>query len=131
MIEAGIRSKILALPAVAALVGTRMAEVLLLQGGTFPAIRYTKIDGAPDKTLAGASSLKQARFQFDCISAASATEAKSLATALNDGFNGFRGTVTGGKIRRASALDDGTDMSDPSMGLFIIQLDYSVWYTEV
>lgn len=130
MIEQGIRTKILALTGMSALVGTRMSEIILLQGGALPAIRYTKIDGAPDKTLEGPSALKHARFQFDCLSSVSLSQAKSVAKIINGGFNGFRGAVTGGHIRRASALDDGSDMSEPDLGLFIIQLDYSVWFKE-
>lgn len=130
MIEQGIRAKILQIPAVAALVGTRMSPVLLIQGGLFPAIRYGKVDGAADKTLKGPSSLKNGRWQFDCCSAVSVAEAKTLAKALNDGFNGFKGSVTGGKVRRATALDDGTEIDLQELGLFGVQLDYSIWYTE-
>lgn len=130
MIEEGIRKKVLSFTGVGSVVGTRMSPVVLIQGGSLPAIEYNRVDGAPDRTLSGPSNPKNARFQFKVFSDQSVAEAKTIAKAINSGLDGFRGSVTGGYVRRASVIDDGTDMSEPELGLFVIQLEYSIWFKE-
>lgn len=60
-----VRTYVLADPAIAALVGTRLYPIKLPQGATYPAMTLQEIDNVPTWNLNSRSSLDTSRFQFD------------------------------------------------------------------
>lgn len=89
----GLRSYLLAAPAIAALVGTRVYPLRLPQKATFPAIVLQRISDVRWSHLRGAGSLARPRFQVDCWATThlAATQLGSLCRAR---LAGFAGTFT-------------------------------------
>lgn len=129
-IETGLRTLLLTDAAVAALITARVYPISLPQEPTLPAVVYNRIDGAPAQFLSGSGSLKHARYQLDCYSTVSYSQAKAVAAAVNEALDGYRGSYSGGTIKGITVLDDGTDLSEPELEEFRVKLEYSVWYTE-
>lgn len=128
-IEAGIRGILIADAALSDLILARVYPVEPPQAPTLPYIVYQRIDGAPLQHHAGSCALTRSRFQFDCFGS-TPTQARAVARAVNNALDGYCGAVSGGNIKGATPLDDGTDMSEPELEEFRFKLEYSIWYTE-
>lgn len=115
--------------AVAARVSSRMYPVELPQGVTYPCLRYVRISGGPEHTIAGRSTLQHMRLQIDCFASDYYADAKALADDVISCLDGYSGTVTGGTIKGALLLDE-ADESMPEMKLYRVRLDFSVWFSE-
>lgn len=66
-IEVAVRTILAADPAVAALVGTRIFQLIIPQGSALPALRLQLVDEPADNHLRGANAAKRARVQIDCF----------------------------------------------------------------
>lgn len=102
-----MRTAILALPAVAALIGTRCYPVTLPQGATLPALTYAVISGVGESDTQSGPGVQRRRIQFDCW-AATYGEACSLADALTAGASA-KANVLG----LVSFLDNTVDQYEP------------------
>lgn len=93
--EEALRAMLLSVPAISALVGTRVDWGLAPQGQQLPCITLTVVtDGPVDHSLDGAG-LSQARVQADCW-AATYAQAKALSRAVRTALDAWQGGVIAG-----------------------------------
>lgn len=137
-IEAGLRSFLLADPAIVALVGARIRPWGMGKTDAFPRVRYHRVDGPRLRTLKGQRGVVHPRFQLDC-EAETYTEARDVADAIrdrvdpNDGtpFSGLMGDVWVQSIRVESDPDNYDPPADVSaIGVHTVPLDVVIWYEE-
>lgn len=135
-VRPGLRAYLLADGAIAALVGTRVYPVILPQGVTATSIVYSRISGQGDHHMQGASGLSRPRIQIDCWSL-SADHAASLALAVKERIDGFRGAMPwGASSPQDSAevlaifFESERDDYDPDSKLYRVSHDYLVWFRE-
>jgi hypothetical protein len=77
-----------------------------------PYIVYQLITGARDQTQESAESMSTQRFQLDCISSVSSTQAKILAAEVKNALHGYKGTIAGVKVDYINAFDGPGGFSD-------------------
>lgn len=84
-------SRLSAISAVTALVGTRIYNVKLRQGSTLPAIRVQDISGVEDMHLRGGSGVRKSRVQIDSVSSEQSApdgDPVAVATAVDEALYG-------------------------------------------
>jgi hypothetical protein len=86
---------------------------------TYPYISWVRISSSPNVTLQGPSALQNTRIQIDVFSL-SATESKSISSALESAFNGS--AITNVPLSSAVQYED-------MVRAYRITKDYSVWAT--
>jgi hypothetical protein len=130
-----LRKHLLDDPAISATVGQRIYPMVLPQGIVSSSIVYTRISGIGDHTYQGPSGLNQPRYQIDAW-AATIDGAFSLADAIKERLDGFRGTVNYGAdpvqsvvIQGAFFADEREDY-DAGSKLYRVSRDYMIWFEE-
>ncbi len=131
LIEVALANQLLANTGVAALVSTRVYPVRLPQGGTYPAITYSKVSGSRIRTMGSHEDSANPRVQVSCWGKTYA-DAKGLANAVRIALDRFSGTLggMGGVDVSAILLENELDLDDPETKLYHVPLDFLVWYTE-
>jgi hypothetical protein len=120
MIEAAIRSILLADPTVYGLVGTRIQPAPLPLDTTYPAISHLKVSD-PYSRIVG-----RPRIQIDCWST-DWTECQTLAKAVESSLDGYSGIVNGVNIEIIVPLDY-QDFYDNTTKIYQVAYDFKVIY---
>lgn len=140
MIDAMIRTKLLAASAVTALVSTRVYIDEQPDPATLPSITIHPISGVPDKTVAGST---QARVQVSCWSLPGKPKnpkpVETVAAAVKAVFHKPRLTSLPYKLTAGtttykvitSVVTGGVRLIDPTTGWYHIPLDVEILYNEV
>jgi hypothetical protein len=128
MIEADLRTYLLAQPAVTALIGARLFPLRLPQGAAFPALTYQRVAGGEDVTHQGRSGLGRARMQLDCW-AATYGQAIALADAVKDALVGYRGAM-GATPFAAGRLANEIDLDEPDLNVYRRMVEVPLWVAE-
>lgn len=97
-----VRTRLLGLPGVAAIVAARIYVLTFPQSAIWPAIRVAQISEIEDYHARGSVGFRRARVQVDCV-AVTYTEAAALLEAVHgtytdgvaSGLTGFRGVIAG------------------------------------
>lgn len=118
MIEADLRAVLLAAGAVSAIVGTRVAAMLIPEGDAAPYVTYQLISAERHGSMSAPGTMRNARIQLTCWSA-SYGEAKQLALAV-------AAAIDGAALFQAVQVGD-QDLYDPTAKLYAVALDYSLW----
>jgi hypothetical protein len=125
-IETSLRTYIVGIPAIVALIGSRMYPVALPPNVTLPAISYFRVSEPGDYTHQGPSRLQDARFQFSCW-ATTWVGARAIVTALLAALEGYTGTLTGVFIGH-SLLAGMRDVAEPEANIYHIAVDFMIGY---
>lgn len=104
-VEEAIVTRLKAVAAVTALVGTRIYINQLPQMPTLPAVVYNRISGNRVNSLQGSGGLASPVFQFD-VFGTSATQCRQIVRELQTALAGYRGTVAGVNIQAILFLGD-------------------------
>jgi hypothetical protein len=134
-IEEAVNTRLLAVSAVTALVGSgtaaRIYPLVIPQDAQRPAISYQKISSPKTISHSGDSNLSRSRFQFTC-QAETYTSVKALATAVRNAFIGYRGTISGVRIDGGLVEDDtdGDIEIQSNEVLPFVRLDIVLWHSE-
>lgn len=107
MSEDQMRTAILALPAVSALVGSRVYPLTLPQGALLPALTYQVISGVGEADTQSGPGVQRRRVQFNCW-AATYGAACQLADALTAGAS-----AKANALGLVSFLDNTVDQYEP------------------
>jgi len=129
-IEEALVAYLLANGGVSTLIGTRCHPQKLPERPTYPALRYTQLDGPRDMHMQGASGHATPRYQLDAF-ATTYAQAKALAKAVRLALNGFSGTMggAGGVEVDAVFLVDERDLYDDDTepeGLYAVSQDFEI-----
>jgi hypothetical protein len=135
MMPTDLRNYVLADPAIADVIGSRMFPTIIPQGTTFPCIGYMQASAVRLNALDGPTKLAQWRMSFTVLSE-TYQEAKDLGDAIRkrlDGARGTFGTTKFGQIKLDMEIDGfaqeaGSEASSP--GLHRLIQDYLVTFTE-
>ncbi len=88
-IEQAVRERLLDIPALTALVGARVYQMILPQDGVLPAVRVQRISGMQEQQLRGPDGLIKSRVQVDAYAApGSSASWYSAVTAIADAWHG-------------------------------------------
>lgn len=120
MIEAAIRSILLADPTVYGLVGTRIQPAPLPLDITYPAISHLKVSNAYSRIVG------RPRIQIDCWST-DWSECQTLAKAVESALDGYSGIVNGVNIEIIVPLDY-QDFYDNTTKIYQVAYDFKVIY---
>ena len=120
MIEAAVRSILLADPTVYGIVGTRIIPAPLDIDTSYPAISFLKASNAYSR-IAG-----RPRIQIDCWSK-DWTECQTLAKAVETALDGYSGIVNGVNIEIIVPLNS-QDFYDDSTKIYHVPYDFKVIY---
>lgn len=120
MIEAAVRSILLADPTVYGLVGTRIQPAPLPLDTIYPAISVLKASNAYSR-IAG-----RPRMQIDCWSK-DWTECQTLANAVETALDGYAGVVNGVNIQHIQPLNS-QDFYDKETKLYNVPYDFFIIY---
>lgn len=127
MIETTLFSIVKAIPAVAAIVGTRVYHSLLPEVPTLPAIRYYRTSSERLWNIdTGPMGHARVGFRFDCV-AATPLAARTLADALISGLDGVVGVANGERYGAISITNDSDVWSEESE-LYRVVVDVVVPY---
>lgn len=126
MIEAKIRSILIANEAVGALISKRVYVGILPQKPTYPALTIQPITHNPDNDLAGPGDMQWDRLQIDAWGNTYAAAAE-LYKAVIDALNGkkFNGT---GYTASIIVPPSGGYGYEPSVGIHRRYFDIGVWF---
>jgi len=127
MIEADVRTFLLAQSAVSALIGTRMYPLRLPQGVTFPALTYQRISGSEDVTHSGAGPAR-AGMQFDCWGQTQSS-VLALASAVRSALSGHRSGMGDSPLVNAFVVNV-LDLPEPDIPLWRRMIEVSFLYDE-
>jgi hypothetical protein len=144
LLEQGIVAHLLANVALAALVGTRIHPVALIQEETLAAIEYQTVSNAPEYVMGGEAGLARARMSFTCwgdartdMGGGGYQSCKAVDEALRLALSGYRGTVTTalGTVQiDFCELDNRVDLYDPEVGrgqaMVAVVSDYMITYRQ-
>lgn len=128
-----VRTRLLAISAVTAIVGQRVYALILPENATFPAIRVQRISQLEPMHFRGPVSMFSARVQVDAIAAtkaaADALDAAVLGNGLGSvatGLKGWTGDLSATHVHAIRAIDV-REMYDPEeLRQFRISRDFSV-----
>jgi hypothetical protein len=131
ILEPDLLAWLLTKTAVTDLVGQRIYNVRLPQGGTFPALAIERISGPREYQLDGPAGLASPRIQFNCHGE-EFSDAKMLAEAVRQTLDTLKHTelVIGGVIVGSAECVDERHGFDPVTQNMRIELDYVVWHNE-
>jgi hypothetical protein len=116
MIEEDIYSDLSGFAGLSALISTRIYPLRMPQGGTFPAVVYTRVSGSRINNLDG-ENIQNPRFQVDCW-AESYSAAKAVAAQVESAFAAASFT---------SVLIADRDDRDDTTEIYRVSMDFSVW----
>lgn len=134
-IEEAVNTRLMAVAAITALVGTgtaaRIYPLVIPQDAIRPALAYQKTNSPKEHSHSGSSNLARSRFQFTC-QAETYTSAKALAAAVRDGLIGYRGTISGVRIDGILIEDDGDNDNEIQTNevLPYVRVDVAIWHSE-
>jgi hypothetical protein len=118
--ESSLRAVLLASPAVAALVGTRVYPMTLPQAPTLPAVTFQRISTVPDHLLDAESWRVPCRVSLS-LWASSFDGMRALADAVTTALRGYSGNGL-----RLVRLLNMTDDYEPETKLFRVIADFRV-----
>jgi hypothetical protein len=124
-----MRTLMLDLPALTALVGDRIAAGVIPQNMVLPAVSITEVSRTEPDTVARAGGPVTARIQVT-VHAKSYPQQKALLKAAKLGPGVRTGTIAGVAVRSVLADTVGPDLSDEAAGIFEQSRDYKVTYVE-
>lgn len=128
MIDADLRSWVLARPEIAGKIGTRCYPMRLPQDAILPALTYQTIAGSESITHSGGANLGRKRIQFDCW-AVRYEDALALADAIRGAFSGVL-TPMGGTVSVAGRIINDMDVPEPEPALWRRMIEVGLWHTE-
>lgn len=105
MIEQVLVTRLLAWPAVAAVVGDRMSPVVLRQGTTAAALVYQRLYAQRSYSLAGAAGWTETQVQITCWSTSYA-QARTLADEVRKALDAWASATDGVHL---VSINDGAD----------------------
>jgi len=120
MIEAAVRTILLADPTVYGLVGTRIQPAPLPLKCTYPAISYLKVSNRYSRVSG------RPRIQVDCWSK-DWTECQTLAIAVERALDGYSGIINGINIEKIIPSNS-QDFYDNETKLYNVPYDFFVLY---
>jgi hypothetical protein len=129
LIEEALPERLEAVGAVTALVGTRIYPLRAPEGATRPFVTFQRISGIREVAFGADPGLARPRFQVTAW-ADTYAGAKSLATAIRQALERFRGTVLGVEILDCF-VDNDEDLVDDEVRLFGVATDFFVHHREV
>ena len=126
-IEEALVTWLRGLPALAALVGTRIYPAKAPQGTTAAYIVYDMLGGEDVTAHDGFTGLRTGRISFSC-GAGSYALAKSVAEAVRMALAGFRGSLSGLTVSIPQGFED-EDLWDDTLGLHVVVVDFEMHWS--
>jgi hypothetical protein len=135
-IETKLVQKLLAIPDVVTLIGTRVFPELASQGSDLPRVTYQRISGGPVNASSGPAGGQAGRYQVNCM-ADSYAEAKELALAVrgsengtNDGLSGWSDPTGDPAVSSCLLVNEMDDLDMPPVDsepvVYRVVQDYSI-----
>ena len=130
-----LRTHLLANEAVAALVSD-VWKMRLPQGTTLPALFFQRVGGEIWEHQGAAAGVASARYQLSCC-AATYGAARSLADAVREALDGYRGTMGGDggvtvlRVHHLGDFDDFVQSPDGrDAGVYMIPVDFEIQFRQ-
>lgn len=128
LLEGELRNYLLGQSTITSMVGQRIYQVKIPQGGALPCVTLSRVSGSRVGILTGVSGLAHPRIQIDCWGTAY-DSVKYLADRLRLCLDGFRGNFSSIQIQGCHLLGD-FDAYDDESEVFHTALDFEIWHVE-
>lgn len=138
-IEEAIVRKMLATPAITALIGSganaRLYPLVTPQTAALPAIAYQKISSPKEQSHSGSSHLARSRVQFTC-EAVDYAAVKALAAAVKNCWNSYSGVISLSTVDSlridGCAIDNDVDSASERQASVtpVVRIDVLIWHYE-
>lgn len=129
--SAAVKSRLLDVAAVTALVSTRVYVDLLPAKPTLPAIRVARISQFEIAHLRGTGAAKRARVQIDAVATSLETATAVADAASGDGagsaLSGWEGVVGSTPVLAVLPVDERSDYTGDELKQWRVSRDYIVW----
>lgn len=134
-----IRARLLAVPAVTAVVAQRIYTLEFPQSLTAPALRLFEVDRLSAMQLRGDVAIRRARVQVDAVESEAHGDPYAIAHQLADavrgdlkagapsGLVGYRGDLSGILIEGIHAMDQ-REFYDAPTRLVRVEQDFVIWF---
>lgn len=109
--------------------GNRVRPILLPEGSDYPAIVYLVVATSPLTSMDGVNALQMKRFQIDCYGQ-NAVQAKTLAKAVHNLLDGFRGTLSEGTYVQSCLPNQDVDTFEYDPQVFRVMCDFNLRFIE-
>ena len=126
-IEKAIRAILVANSTVKAIT-TRCYPAKIPQDPTYPLILFSKVTGMRDHHLQGPSGLAHPRFQVEAW-ATTYDAAKTLANAIREALDGYKGTV-GTVVIGSILIESERDFYEDAVSFHRVIMDWFIWHRE-
>ena len=126
-IEKAIRSILINDSTVSAIT-TRCYPATLPQDPIYPLILFSKVTGMRDHHLQGPSGLAHPRFQVEAW-ATTYDAAKTLANAIREALDGYKGTV-GTVVIGSILIESERDVYEDAVSCHRVIMDFYCWHSE-
>jgi hypothetical protein len=127
-LEAAQHTYLMARPALAALIGTRLYPLTVPQDITQPAIAYQRISTVRNLAHDGPLTVVTARIQYTCM-ANTYANLKAVTAALIAALNGYTGMMTPVRIDR-TAVENEIDSFEFETAMKVARVDVLFMYKE-
>lgn len=122
--EAALRALLVGYAPLTALVGTRIFWSAYPQGAADPAVRLTKVAGAPGYHMQGSDGLTDSIVQID-VRATTVTGMWAVRDAIVGKLDGYRDS----NFRGVFLTSERQRVDEATLGLYhMAQLDFDVWF---
>ena len=132
MIEASLRTRLLAVSGVTDIVGTgaqtRIFAVQMKQNAKLPAVVITRLGGPRSYFMEGTSKTVRGLFQIDALGETT-LETLNLVEAVRAALSGFSGTV-GDHVIQGIYLEGDVVSWDDGPDVYRGTMTFAVWYEE-
>lgn len=126
--EEAVYARLTGVPAIAALIGTRVYPALAPMGATLPYVVYQHISGVRETAFGDDPGIARARIQVAAWSD-EYSEARQVAEAVRQGLQRYRGTVGGVEVLDVFVEADFDQYDEEALRYGAI-LDYQVIHRE-
>ncbi len=125
-IQEAIRTYLMTVVPVTALIGNRMYDIALPAQVMLPAISYFVVSEPGNYTHQGSSHLRDIRMQFSCWGKTYAT-ARAVVTQVLTALEAYTGTLSGLPIGHC-LLANIRDVPEPEANVYHIAVDFMIGY---
>lgn len=127
--ETGLRAKLLADTAVAALVSSRVHWQNPPEDNACPSVTLVRVSNPCFEILDGPAGLQTPRIQVECR-AATFLGARALRDAVVAAIDGYRGPLDGGPEIQGTIKEDDRDIFEEIPRIFRTDIDFTFWIEE-
>lgn len=124
MFSTALRSYLLSIPEITALIGTRLYSGWIPENAPMPSVAYLEVSGVRHHDI----DVAFPRYQFSCFSTRY-LEAKEIADEIRKALQRYKGDISGTRV--IQGVHEGTfEQYERDTGIYHVAIDFKIIYRE-